>query len=173
MVFETRRDLQLLERWLRSPHVVQWWGNPDLQLRTLGQRSKETHALITADGRPVGYLSWQRPLREELEAAGLTDLPEDLVDIDILIGEPEYLGCGVGPKALALLLVRLGSEGVGLAGLGTSISNRAAVRAYEKAGIRFFKDFQEPESGPCMYMVAQVRRAVDRHRDLGRVRSGV
>jgi len=34
--------------------------------------------------------------REELAAAGLEDLPEGLVDIDIMIGEPEALGaiCG-------------------------------------------------------------------------------
>jgi RimJ/RimL family protein N-acetyltransferase len=155
-VFDPQRDLQLFERWLRSPHVVRWWGNPDLQLKTLEQRSKETHALITADGRPVGYLCWQRPSREELEAAGLTDLSKDLVDIDILIGEPELLGRGVGPQALVLLLARLRGEGVGFAGVGTSISNRAAIRAYEKAGFRLFKDFSEPGSGPCRYLVAQL-----------------
>jgi len=121
----------------------------------------DTHALITADGRPVGYMCWQRPSREELEAAELTDLPEDLVDIDILIGEPEFLGRGVGPRALVLLLTRLHGEGVGFAGLGTSTSNRVAIRAYEKAGFRLFRDFEEPESGPCKYMVAQLRGAVD------------
>ena len=130
-------------------------------MTALGQRSMDTHALITADGRPVGYLCWQRPSREELEAAQLTDLPEDLVDIDILIGEPEYLGCGVGPKALVLLLARLRSEGVGFAGLGTSSSNHAAIRAYEKAGFRLFRAFEEPESGACRYMVAKLRGAVE------------
>ena len=158
---DPQRDLPLLERWLRSPHVVQWWGTPDPHSTALGQRSVDTHALITAEGRPVGYLCWQRPSREELEAADLTDLPEDLVDIDILIGEPEYLGCGVGPKALVLLLARLRSEGVGFAGVGTSSSNHAALRAYEKAGFRFFRAFEEPESGACRYMVAKLREAVE------------
>jgi RimJ/RimL family protein N-acetyltransferase len=160
-VLDPQRDLELLERWLRSPHVVQWWGTPDSHLTGLGQRSMDTHALITADGRPVGYLCWQRPPREELEAVELTDLPEDLVDIDILIGETEYLGCGVGPKALVLLLARLRSEGVGFAGVGTSSSNHAAIRAYEKAGFRFFRAFEEPEYGACRYMVATLRGAVE------------
>jgi len=160
-VLDPQRDLPLLERWLRSLHVVRWWGTPDQHLTALGQRSTDTHALITADGRPVGYLCWQRLSREEIEAAELTDLPEDLVDIDILIGEPDYLGCGVGPKALVLLLGRLRSEGVGFAGVGTSDSNHVAIRAYEKAGFRFFKAFDEPESGPCRYMVAKLRGAVE------------
>jgi RimJ/RimL family protein N-acetyltransferase len=160
-VLETQGDLEQLERWVRSPHVVRWWGNPDLHLATLGQRPKDAHALITADGRPVGYLCWQRPSREELEDAGLTDLPEDLVDIDILIGDAEYLGCGIGPRALALLLAKLRCVGVGFAGLAASTSNRAAIRAYEKAGFRVFRDFQDSESGPCTYMVAQLRGAVE------------
>ncbi len=82
------------------------------------------------------------------------------MDIDILIGEPEFLGLGVGPRALVLLLARLHGEGVRVAGLGTSTSNRAAIRAFEKAGFRLFRDFEDPEFGPCKYMLAQVRGAV-------------
>lgn len=160
-VLDLQADLPLLERWLRSPHVVRWWGTPDLHLTALAQRSRDTHAMITADCRPVGYLCWQRLSPSELEAAGLTDLPEDLVDIDILIGEPEFLGRGVGPRALILLLAKLRGESVGFAGLGTSTSNRVAIRAFEKAGFRLFRDFEDPESGPCKYMVAQLRGAVE------------
>ena len=159
-VLDLQTDLPLLERWLRSPHVVRWWGAPDLLLTALAQRSRDTHAVITADSRPVGYLCWQRPSPSELEAAGLTDLPEDLVDIDILIGEPELLGRGVGPRALIMLSAKLLGEGVGFAGLGTSTSNRVAIRAFEKAGFRLFRDFEDPEFGPCKYMVAPLRGAV-------------
>ena len=159
-IFDPRQDVERLKCWLRSPHVVRWWGDPEPQLTTFVQRPTGTHALIAADGRPVGYLCWQRPSREELEAAGLTDLPEDLVDIDILIGVPEFLGRGVGPRALVLLLAKLRDEGVSFAGLATSISNGAAIRAYEKAGFRLFREFEDPESGPCRYMVAELRGAV-------------
>lgn len=154
-------DLQLLERWLRRPHVVRWWGTLDLHLTALAQSSRETHAMITTAGRSVGYLCWQRPSPSELEAAGLTDLPEDLVDIDILIGEPELLGRGIGPRALVLLLAKLRDEGVGFVGLGTSTSNRVAIRAFEKAGFHLFKDFEDPEFGPCKYMVAELRGVVE------------
>jgi len=149
----------LLERWLQSAHVVRWWGTPDLT--ALAQRSSDTHAVITADGRPVGYLCWQRLSPSELEAAGLTNLPEDLVDIDILIGEQELLGRGVGPRALVLLLAKLHGDGLGFAGLGMSTSNHIAIRAFEKAGFRVFKDFADPESGPCKYMVAKLPGAIE------------
>jgi len=160
-VLDLQADLPLLDRWLRSPHVVRWWRAPDFHLTTLAQRSSDTHAVITADGKPVGYLCWQRPSPSELEAAGLTDLPEDLVDIDIMIGEPEFLGRGVGPRALVVLLAKLRHEATGIAGVGTSSSNRGAIRAFEKAGFRLFRDFVDPEYGPCKYMVAQLPGAVE------------
>ncbi len=160
-VFDPPQDLQLLDCWLRSPHVVEWWGTPDLHLKEIAQRSRDTHAVITVDDRPVGYMCWQRPSPSELETAGLTDLPEDLVDIDILLGEAELLGRGLGPRALAVLLAKLGGEGVGFAGVGTSTSNRVAIRAFEKAGFRLFRDFEDPEFGPCKYMLAQLSDAVE------------
>ena len=112
--------------------------------------------MVLADGAPVGYLCWQKPSKEETEAAGVTDLPEGLVDIDIMIDEPAYLGRGIAGKALALLMARLRDAGVTIAGLGTSISNRAAIRAFEKAGFRLFREFEDPEWGPCKYMVAEL-----------------
>jgi aminoglycoside 6'-N-acetyltransferase len=150
-------DWPLLERWLGRPHVVRWWGTDPLLAAELARGSRETDAIITADGEPVGYLCWQTPPASELAAAGLTDLPGNLVDIDILIGEPGILGRGVGPGALALMLARLRDQGVGFAGVGTSTSNRAAIRAFEKAGFRRFRDFEDPEFGPCRYLVAELR----------------
>jgi aminoglycoside 6'-N-acetyltransferase len=120
-------------------------------------RPPETSAVIVADGAAVGYLCWQTPTRDELEAAGLADLPDDLVDIDILIGEPEVVDRGIGPRSLGLLLADLQADpSVSVAGVGTSVSNERAIRAFEKAGFRLFREFQDPEFGPCWYMVVEV-----------------
>lgn len=154
------RHAKVIDRWLRRPHVTRWWGPAGRHTGTLGQRSTDTHALITADRKPVGYMCWQKLSRAELEAAALTGLPEDLVDIDILIGEPDYLGCGVGPEALAVLLAKLHGEGVRWAGLATSTSNLRAIRAFEKAGFTLFKVFEDPD-GTYRYMVAQLDPSAD------------
>ena len=158
---DEKADLPTIDRWLRSPHIVRWWGSYDLRAAMPAQRSRDTDALITVDREPVGYVCWQRPSRSELAAAGLVGLPVNLVDIDILIGEPEFLGRGVAPRALRLLLTRLGSEGVEFAGVGTSTSNRAAIRAFEKAGFRAFQDFEDPQFGSCRYLLAHLNAAVD------------
>ena len=158
--FDPELHSQRLRDWLRRPHVSRWWGDPQLALESSLRRSPETRAVIVAEGAPVGYLCWQTPPQDELEAAGLADLPEDLVDIDVLIGEPEVIDRGVGPRSLGLLLARLRVDPlVSVAGVGTSVSNKRAIRAFEKAGFRLFREFQDPEFGSCWYMVVEVRDA--------------
>jgi len=159
--FDQQRHSDMLLRWLRRPHVARWWGDAQHGMDHAARCGPEAHAIIVVDGTPVGYVCWQKPARHELDAAGLLDLPEGLVDIDILIGEPERLGQGIGSQALGLLLARLGRDSaIRFAGLGTSASNARAIRASERAGFRLFREFQDPEWGPCRYMVAPVRGAV-------------
>lgn len=154
--FDPRRHRDLLRAWLGEPHVSRFWGEPERALSATLRREPGTNALILVDGRPVGYVCWQRPSSMELAEAGLSDLPPGLVDIDILIGDPQQAGRGVGPRALAVLLGRLGSEGTTHAGVGTAVDNRRAIRAYEKAGFRPFREFREEGSGQCLYMVAKL-----------------
>ena len=141
--FDRTRDFALLEVWLSQPHVSRWWGDPVETLETLRQESADTQALIVFEGRAVGFICWQMPSRQELLDAGLDDLPPDLVDIDLMLGNPEALGLGVGPAALHELLGRLRGAGVSLAGLASAVANTRAVRAFEKAGFSPYRDFEE------------------------------
>ena len=158
--FDPEYHSQRLREWLHRPHVARWWGDPQLALESSLRCSPESCAVIVADGAPVGYLCWQTLQEDELKAAGLADLPEGLVDIDVMIGEPEFIGRGVGPRSLGLLLARLRADPfVSVAGVGTSVSNDRAIRAFKKAGFRLFREFQDPEFGSCWYMVVEVRDA--------------
>ncbi len=137
------RDLPRLRVWLDRPHVTRWWGDPDETMAAIRRHAPADHALIAVDTRPIGYLCWQRPLPAELAAAGLGDLPADLIDVDILIGEPDCVGRGIGPQALTLLLDRLRAAGRTSVGMAAAAANPRARRAYEKAGFRLFRTFQE------------------------------
>jgi len=159
--FDPELHSQVLSEWLHQPRVSRWWGDPQRALEDARLRSSDTSALIVADGAPVGYLCWQTPTHVELEVAGLSDLPEGLVDIDVLIGESEFVDRGVGSRSLRLLLDRLRADpGVSVAGVGTSVSNDRAIRAFEKAGFRLFREFEDPEFGLCWYMIVEVRDPV-------------
>lgn len=158
--FDPGRDLELLRSWLARPHVAKWWGDAAVAMEHATRCSPESHALIVADGAPVGYVCWQEPPAAELQAAGLDDIPKGLVDIDLLIGEPVLLGRGIGTRTLEILLARLRSDrAVAFAGLGTSMSNPRAIRCFAKAGFRLFREFHDPEWGPCQYLIAEVQGA--------------
>lgn len=158
--FDPERDSPLLREWLERPHVARWFGEILSDIETQIECSPGSTALIMADGGPVGLLCWQRPSREELEAAALADLDDDLVDIDILIAEVDALGRGIGPAALVLLLERLRADpAVRYAGVGPSASNERAVRAYRKAGFRLWREYTDPDRGPCLYLLVDLRDA--------------
>jgi aminoglycoside 6'-N-acetyltransferase len=141
--FVWQRDAVKLADWLDRPHVATWWGPRDEVIQELAAHIETDMALIAMDGDPVGLICWQIPTREELAEAGLDDLPRDLVDIDLMIGEAEALGRGIGPAALRRLFERLRAKGVPRVGLATSQTNLRALRAFEKAGFTPWRDFVE------------------------------
>jgi aminoglycoside 6'-N-acetyltransferase len=153
--FDPALDSDLLRTWLKRPHVKEWWFMQ--QAEDLVARKPDSHAMIEADGQTIGYLCWEFPPREDLEAACLTALPEQLMDIDILIGEPGLLGQGIGSEALRQLVESFRKrDDVRFAGLATSVDNHRAKSAYEKAGFAVFREFDDPECGRCYYLVQEL-----------------
>ena len=149
--FVPERDVPLVAVWLEEPEARRWWGDPIVALTELVEREPGTAAVVAWDGRPVGILCWQVPTREELEDAGLADLPRDLVDVDVLIGETDARGHGVAPEALRQLCARLHEQGVRLVGLGAANANEPALVAYARAGFAPYRDFAENGEGYRYY----------------------
>ncbi|MBN2494536.1 MAG: GNAT family N-acetyltransferase [Deltaproteobacteria bacterium] len=151
----TDADLPLIERWLCAEHVRRYWGEPEENIRLLrsptGARLRR--ALIEADGRKVGLVLWQHPSRQELDAAGLFDVPEDVIDVDIMIGEAADVGRGVGTAAIRMVAeAALADPEVPYVIAATSIDNRASQRAFAKAGFDVDRDFDDVQSGRCVFM---------------------
>jgi histidine triad (HIT) family protein len=140
-------DIPLLVAWLEEPDARRWWGDPRAAPEDLLERDPGTAAIVAWDGRSVGVLCWQTPTRAELEDAGLSDLPSDLVDVDVLIGEIDARGYGVAPAALRLLCGRLRERGVRLVGVGAAEANAPALVAYARAGFVPYRDFAEEGEG--------------------------
>lgn len=153
---ETHRDL--VTDWLRLPHVARWWGAPEKTVPSLDRRPDTPHAIIVEGDVPIGYLRWQTVHRDDLDAVGLTTVPDGSIDIDIFIGPPEKLGQGLGGQALEILIARLtATTDAPLAGLCTAIDNTVAIRAYEKAGFKKLRQFDDPEYGRCWVMARWLR----------------
>jgi len=154
----SERHSSLLRSWLRQPHVSKWWGDPEKAILEVSEPPNAGgEALIFADGLPVGYLRWQVPDREDLDAAGLRDIPLDAIDIDVAIGEPDWLGRGVGSRALVLIVERLVAGGATTIMLATSVENLQAICAYEKAGFQRRRQFIDTDGGTYWLMTIEER----------------
>jgi len=156
LVEVTSDDLPLIDRWLRADHVRRYWGEPETNLQLLRKPPAKGNwrALIESDGSKVGLVLWQHPTRLELDEAGLFDVPESVVDIDIMIGEAFMTGQGVGSAAIRLVAEAvLADPAVPFVIAATSVENRVSQRAFAKAGFSRDREFDDIPSGRCVLMV--------------------
>ena len=160
--FDPDGHLRIVTAWLHEPHVSRWWGQPERALDAIRWNSADS-AMICVENRAIGFLQWQIPSREELAVAGLDDSPNDLIDIDMFIGELNCLGQGFGPIALCQLLTRLQNEGAICFGLATHRANLGALKAYHKAGFHPFRDFEE-DGRRMQYMIQTMAAVSERSR---------
>lgn len=160
----TNDDLPLIEQWLHADHVRSTWGDPGANLRLLNEppANGNWRAIIEADGHKVGIVLWQHPTREELDVAGLADIPTSVIDIDIMIGELDALGRGLGSGAISLVAeVALSDPMVPFVMACARLDNLASQRAFAKAGFRKDREFDDAPNGLHVLMV--------RHRQEGQV----
>lgn len=148
-------EVTLLRHWLAAPHVAAWYKDPEDHVAWAANPPPNgERALIALGGKPVGYIRWQTVSREVLDSVGLHEIPAGSVDIDILIGEPEFVGRGIGPRVLQILLSELRQRrDVPMVGLTTSVQNLSAQRAYTKAGFRILREYSPSRYGRCYLMV--------------------
>ena len=125
----------MLQRWLQTPEVIRWWGDPGEQLALLeGDLGEPLMAMriVSCDGSPFAYAqdydvgSWPQ--------AQFAGLPAGTRAIDAFIGEPGMIGRGHGAAFLRLLAQRLIDEGAPLVAIDPDVQNGRARRAYAKAG---------------------------------------
>jgi aminoglycoside 6'-N-acetyltransferase len=149
----TAQDLPMLRRWLHTPEVVRWWGEPTHQYSLLEADLNEplmTMRIVTFDGRPFAYAqdydvtSWP-----QVHFAGL---PAGSRAIDAFIGEPQMLGCGHGGRFLRLLAERLIRQGAPLVAIDPDVENLRARRAYRNAGFQG-DTIVETGEGPAVLMI--------------------
>ncbi len=161
----TGDDLPFIERWLRAGHVRPYWGDPDENIRLLNEPPAKGHwrSVIEADGRKAGLVLWQHPTRRELDEAGLFDVPESVIDIDIMIGEHAVTGRGAGTAALRLVAETVLSDpAVPFVIAATSIDNLASQKAFAKAGFRIDREFDDVPEGHYVLMVRHREEAQEK-----------
>lgn len=165
-----RRDLATLQRWLNTPHVYEWWGvtsgpgslgGPGTDAATDAQMEEKygapldhgdtTHRhIITVDERPVGLIQWYRLADEPEYAVQIGETVPGGAGIDLLIGEMDAIGRGLGAAVLDAYVstVVFADPAVTRAVGAPHPSNTRSCRAFEKAGFVFVRDADVPDEGP-------------------------
>jgi len=153
----SRADWGLIRGWLQRADIEAWWGPRTATEAEVNIALGSRHALcriIEADGVPVGYAhavdatAWGEELPQ--------DLPPGTWDLDLFIASEEHRGKGVGQAALAELKQEVfGTTLATAVCVFPSIRNERAVRAYEKAGFRWQRIWNDPQMGPSWFMLAE------------------
>ncbi|MEM8730929.1 MAG: GNAT family N-acetyltransferase [Pseudomonadota bacterium] len=147
-----RRDGALLRRWLADARVARWFDEPDYARVILEEHLKDPRLrvwMVEQDGQPLAYL-------QDYDIHGFKDhplafLPQGARGVDTFIGTSAQMGQGRGPAYLRAFCARCFAQGCPAMGIDPHPDNRAAIRAYEKAGFRP-GEVCETEWGPALLM---------------------
>lgn len=144
--------MPMLRRWLCTPEVRRWWGDPDHQERLLLEDLDEPQMImriVAFETHPFAYAqdyavhTWPQP--------HLAGLPPGSRAIDAFIGEPAMIGRGHGAAFLRLLAQRLRAEGAPVVAIDPDVENHRARRAYARAGF-VERGVVETGEGPAVLM---------------------
>jgi aminoglycoside 6'-N-acetyltransferase len=163
--------MPLARRWLLEPHVRRWWNDDPSEhdypegtvadwLTAVNGTDPTDMFLIRMDGTPIGVMQSYRVDSYPDYVEELGELPEPAFSLDLFIGEPTLIGKGIGPDLLrAFLRIAFAKYGLDYCVIGPSRSNVAAIRAYEKVGFRYLKDYREEDTSDPEHMLLDLRRS--------------
>ncbi len=164
-------DLSAIRRWLNTPHVYEWWGvhsgpgslgGPGEHAATEQQVHEKyapgvaadgatTHRhVIVVDGDDVGLIQHYRLADEPEYAVAIGETEPGGAGVDLLIGEPELVDRGLGPRVLDAYVttVVFADPRITRAIGAPHPDNTRSCRAFERAGFVFARDAFVPDEGP-------------------------
>ncbi len=164
-------DLRQLHEWLQRPHVRRWFREGgtyedvfEHYLPAIEGTYPTDHYFVLLDGRPVGWLQTYVVLDHPAyaELIGISD--PATAGVDILIGEVELTGRGLGSEVLRRFVadVVFARPETTSCVADPDARNIASLRAFEKAGFRQVKSVVEPEDGQTHALVRLDRQGAQR-----------
>ena len=155
----TESDFPLLRQWLLQPHVARWWNHetsPEAVARDFGPavRGEEpSEDLLVAVGEdPVALVQRCRLADYPQyigELASQTEIPEQAMTIDYLIGDARLTGRGLGTRIIKAIVAATWTDHPDAPSIIVPVhsANHASWRMLEKAGFdRRTEAFLEPDN---------------------------
>ena len=131
-----------------------WWsdhrdagrGSSSTTCQAIDGDDPTDHFLVLADGRPVAFIETYL-IADYPEWAELIGAAEGAAGVDLLIGDEELTGKGLGTRMLAqfldeIVFARPGTAWHCLAGRTYAVE--ASIRLFAKLGFRVVREFVDP-----------------------------
>jgi len=154
-----------------TPHVRKWWDqNVAWDMELIGKKYgdytkgfktlRKDHNVIRApiypfiihhNTTPIGYIQYYNKLDFPPEQGYEIDgLPDSCSGLDFYIGELEYIGKGIGSKALLLFLKEQIFVNFNYVFVDPDTDNIEAIKTYEKCG---FKEVKKVNNNKITWMI--------------------
>ena len=159
-------DLRVLDEWIRRPHAIRWYGDHGSYedvvshyLPALEGRDPTDHYIVVLEGVPVGmvqtYVVADHPRYATL--IGVED--SATAGVDIIIGEEELTGKGLGTEVLQRFVdeIVFAREQTARCVADPDVRNVASVRTFENAGFHATKEFFDPSDGQNHVLMQRAR----------------
>lgn len=136
---------------MQREHVRRWWRDSRTYDETVAHYLPSVrgddpteHYVIVVDGRDAGMIE-SYLVRDYPEWDAVVEQGEGVAGVDLLIGEEELVGRGVGPEVLRQFAREVVFARPGVAALVATVeeANRRSWRAFEKAGFARVGDVEE------------------------------
>ncbi|MBX3578901.1 MAG: GNAT family N-acetyltransferase [Rhizobiaceae bacterium] len=156
-----RSDITLLSAWLNAPHLRPFYMQEPIApdevvakfLPRIGGRHRVRCIVAECGGRPFGYLQWYYNRSYPADSAAAAGEP-DGVSIDYYIGDPGFLGQGLGSEMLLACRSDLDTRLAGrhrLIFIQHDDRNEAARRCTESAGFQQVRGFRSGARDCTLY----------------------
>jgi aminoglycoside 6'-N-acetyltransferase len=145
-------DLPMVKRWLVTPEVVRWWGDPREQYALVSgdlDHPDMDQFIVSLGEHPFGYIqcyalsTWNQSFGAQ---------PPKTRGIDQFIGEAEMIGRGHGSAFIRQFVEDMLTSGIPRIVTDPDPDNGRAVRAYARAGFQSGRVVDTPD-GPALLMV--------------------
>ncbi len=160
-------DLPLMHEWLNSDFVSHWYGQGPYSrqqveckyLPRINGQSPTASFFLVYIGEPVGYIQTYK-IQDYAGYAPYVQADEVAAGVDMFIGAREYAHRGLGAAALGQFLREIVFRDAEIESciMGPEPNNEAAIRCYEKAGLRYWKTIQIPGEPEPEYLMRVDKR---------------
>ncbi|HEX7017537.1 MAG TPA: GNAT family N-acetyltransferase [Patescibacteria group bacterium] len=156
-------DLPLLHDWLNTPHVHEWYDKDEQNTldeikekygKKINKEEPTDSYLIMYDNQPIGYIQTAK-VKDWPTLESVVGKNQQAASIDLFIGEPNYLGKGLGSQVIRkfLTVVVFQRPDIIKCFIDPEPSNVRAIKSYEKAGFKYLKTVQIPGEPEPAYLM--------------------